>query len=228
MSRKPNNNIFSGVVVSARAQASDTAGDEVGEALSKWHALFEGEEEDQQDRFSLNRPKDDDFVSAAEVRDAFCKSMAFGTAGLRAKEGLGFNRMNEITVALTSQGIADYILREEEACRSDSDSSPGCVAIGFDGRTGSRAFARSAAMSFASKGIHVLLFDDVIPTPLLAFVTRSRSCRCGVMVTASHNPKEYNGYKVYWSNGCQIVPPIDERIADSIASQQCLSTRTSE
>ena len=138
--------------------------------------------------------------------------------------------MNAVTVALTSQGIADYLAEEgvPTASSSTADAAPTSVCIGYDGREGSHAFALSAALSFASAGVRVHLFDALVPTPLLAFSTRQLRCRAGVMITASHNPKEYNGYKVYWSNGCQIVPPLDAGIAAAIARQTSLRTSPSQ
>ncbi|QDZ19830.1 phosphoglucomutase [Chloropicon primus] len=166
-----------------------------------------------------------------DTEDAFARStkgglmaLEFGTAGLRAKEGPGWNRMNAVTVALTSQGIAEYLLAEEEGVAVGGGGTTPSVCIGFDGREGSLSFAISAALSFASSDVKVYLFDDLVPTPLLAFATRDLNCRAGVMITASHNPKEYNGYKVYWSNGCQIVPPLDKGIADAISRQDSLRT----
>ena len=208
---------------------------ELKQAVERWNALVEKEREEGEGGDQEKKSSDfveEMLVSAEDIEeDAFLTNMAFGTAGLRAKEGVGFNRMNQVTVALTSQGIADYI-HVEQTKTSDGGGGGGggggSVAIGFDGRKGSMDFALSAAVSFASKGIRVLLFDDLVPTPLLAFITRERECRAGIMVTASHNPKEYNGYKVYWNNGCQIIPPIDKHIADCIANQVELSTQPSD
>lgn len=193
-------------------------------AIAKWNGLIDGETFENAEAASVASVEAIEDESE-QLEDAFCKTMAFGTAGLRAKEGVGFNRMNSVTVALTSQGIASYILEEEGA---DADGGAPSVCIGFDGRKGSRAFAIAAASSFASSGLTVHLFDDLVPTPLLAFSTRKLGCRSGIMITASHNPKEYNGYKVYWRNGCQIVPPLDEGIAAAILEQKALNSRPAD
>jgi len=141
--------------------------------------------------------------------------LKFGTAGLRGLVGPGFNRMNHVTVVQTSQGLCAYLQREcPERLRA------GGVVVGFDGRADSRHFAELVAGVFASRGVPVLLFSEVCPTPAVAFAVVHRGCAAGVMVTASHNSKEYNGYKVYWGNGCQIIPPHDAGIAACI--EQCL------
>ena len=134
----------------------------------------------------------------------FYTDLEFGTGGLRGLMGPGTNRMNRYTVAQTTQGLAQYVL--------DSGSSNPSVAIAHDSRNGSPEFARVAAEVLAGNGIRVFLYPSLRPTPQLSFTVRSKGCTAGIVITASHNPKEYNGYKVYWSDGGQIVPPHDSGI----------------
>ncbi|CAF1380804.1 unnamed protein product [Adineta steineri] len=136
----------------------------------------------------------------------------FGTAGLRAKMGSGFALMNELTVIQATQGLIRHI---QERFKEKKDSLS--VTIGFDARHQSKDFARLAAALFAHEGIHVYLFDSItVPTPFIPFTVQKLKCQAGIMVTASHNPKDDNGYKVYWENGAQIISPLDANIADSI------------
>ncbi|MDI9498072.1 MAG: phospho-sugar mutase [Bacillota bacterium] len=135
-----------------------------------------------------------------EIEDRFYKHLEFGTGGLRGILGAGTNRMNRYTVARATTGFARYIVSEgEEAMRRG-------VAISYDCRIGSPEFAEIAALVFASHGIHVYLFDELRPTPMLSFAVRRYNCFGGVMVTASHNPKQYNGYKAYGEDGGQMPP----------------------
>jgi len=138
--------------------------------------------------------------------------MAFGTAGLRAKMGAGFACMNDLTVVQAAQGLAAHIL----ATVSAEDIQEKGIVGGHDARHGSKRFARLSANVFLAAGIKTYLFSDICPTPFVAYGVRHFGCVSGVMVTASHNPKEDNGYKVYWSNGAQIVSPIDSHIAAAI------------
>jgi phosphoglucomutase/phosphopentomutase len=136
----------------------------------------------------------------------------FGTAGLRAKMGSGFALMNELTVIQATQGLLRHI---QTVFKDKKDSLS--VVIGFDARHQSHKFARLAASLFAHEGIHVYLFDSItVPTPFIPFSVQHLKCQAGIMVTASHNPKDDNGYKVYWENGAQIISPLDANIADSI------------
>ena len=153
-------------------------------------------------------------AAAAELEDAFCGRLAFGTAGLRGLTGPGFNRMNHVTVVQTTQGLCRYL---ERTC--PEQLAAGGVAIGFDGRHRSDEFARLAASVCVARGVPVHLFARMVPTPLLATCVAEKGAAAGIMVTASHNPKEYNGYKVYWGNGCQIVPPHDAGIAACIEEE---------
>jgi phosphomannomutase len=149
---------------------------------------------------------------ATDLADRFAASLEFGTAGLRGIIAGGPNRMNRAVVLRTTWGLAKY-LRE-----AVSDATERGVVIGFDGRRMSREMAEDTACALAAAGIPAKLFTDVAPTPLTAFAVGRLGCAAGVMVTASHNPPEYNGYKAYWGNGAQIVPPIDVGIATAIAS----------
>jgi phosphomannomutase len=146
-----------------------------------------------------------------ELRDRFRGSLEFGTAGLRGLLGAGPNRMNRKVVIRATAGLCAHLLETtpEAAARG--------ICIGFDGRRMSRTFADDAAMVAAGMGIRVRTFDHVVPTPVLAFACRRYKAAGGIMITASHNPPDYNGYKVYWGNGAQIIPPVDAGIAHAIA-----------
>ena len=140
-----------------------------------------------------------------EINDRFYKELSFGTAGLRGKIGAGTNRMNVYTVARATAGFADYILNTDKSGAGKSNADKNSVCIAYDSRNMSDAFARLAAEIMSSKGIKVYLFDKLMPTPVLSFAVRKLRAGAGIVVTASHNPKEYNGYKVYNSNGCQAT-----------------------
>lgn len=143
------------------------------------------------------------FLSAEEVRDAFYKELSFGTGGLRGVIGAGTNRMNIYTVGKATQGLANYILKHTDQ---------GKVAIAYDSRRMSPEFALSAALVLCANGIEVFLFESLRPTPELSFAVRYLHCTAGIVITASHNPPEYNGYKVYWEDGAQITAPRDKEI----------------
>jgi phosphoglucomutase len=148
-----------------------------------------------------------------ELADAFYKNLEFGTGGLRGLMGIGTNRMNKYTVGMATQGYANYLIK----CFGDSVK----VAIAHDCRNNSRFFAETTANVFAANGIKVYLFEALRPTPELSFTIRQFGCQGGVVCTASHNPKEYNGYKAYWDDGAQMVSPHDENViieVDKIAS----------
>lgn len=141
----------------------------------------------------------------AELTDAFYKNLEFGTGGLRGLMGVGTNRMNKYTVGMSTQGYANYL----------KETYPGGavrVAIAHDCRNNSRIFAEIVASVMAANGIKVFLFESLRPTPELSFAIRHLGCQGGVVCTASHNPKEYNGYKAYWSDGGQLVPPHDKNV----------------
>lgn len=144
----------------------------------------------------------------AEIRDRFYKDLEFGTGGLRGIVGAGTNRMNLYTVRRATQGLAKYII-------SKGVQSKG-VAISYDSRHFSPEFAEAAALTLNANGIKSYLFDALRPTPELSYAVRELKCTAGIMVTASHNPPEYNGYKVYWDDGCQITPPVDKDIIDLV------------
>jgi len=152
--------------------------------------------------------------NANELADAFYRNLEFGTGGLRGIMGVGTNRMNKYTVGMATQGYANYL----------KQSFPGeevRVAIAHDSRNNARFFAETTANVFAANGIKVFLFEALRPTPELSFAIRYFKCQGGVVCTASHNPKEYNGYKAYWKDGGQLVPPHDKNVikeVDKIAS----------
>ena len=143
-----------------------------------------------------------------ELTDAFYRDLEFGTGGLRGIMGVGTNRMNKYTVGVATQGLANYILKQ-----GGSDYK---VAIGYDSRNNSDVFSKAAAEILSSNGISVYLYDDIHPISLLSYAVRSLGCIAGVVVTASHNPKEYNGYKVYWTDGAQVIPPHDKNIIEEV------------
>lgn len=132
------------------------------------------------------------------IADAFYRNLAFGTGGLRGVIGVGTNRMNVYTVAKASQGLADYI------CKNFSEEKRS-IAVSYDSRIKSDYFAKVACGVFAANGIHAYIYSELMPTPCLSFAVRSLECAAGIMVTASHNPSKYNGYKVYGADGCQIT-----------------------
>lgn len=133
-----------------------------------------------------------------ELETLLTSRLTFGTAGLRARMGAGFSRLNSLTIIQTSQGLAHYLLDEG----GTSAASAGVV-IGYDGRYNSKKFAELAATAFIAKGFRVLWYEDLVHTPMVPFAVKQLHAAAGVMVTASHNPKEDNGYKVYGSNACQ-------------------------
>jgi phosphoglucomutase len=142
----------------------------------------------------------------AELTDAFYRTLEFGTGGLRGIMGAGTNRMNRYTVGMATQGLANYLKRMfpgQDQIR---------MAVSFDSRNNSRQFARIVAEVSSANGFKVFLFEDLRPTPELSFAIRHLKCNSGVMVTASHNPKEYNGYKAYWDDGAQMIAPHDVNV----------------
>lgn len=151
----------------------------------------------------------DDFAS---MRKHLCKRIDFGTAGLRGEMGAGYARMNYLVVQQTSQGIAKYLLQVYgvEECKKKG------IVIGYDGRHNSKGYAHISAAVFKHFGIKCLLFDDYVATPMVPYSVTKYNCLAGIMVTASHNPKQDNGYKVYWTNGAQIIEPHDKNIREHI------------
>lgn len=146
-----------------------------------------------------------------ELIDSFYRDLEFGTGGLRGIMGAGTNRMNIYTVGAATQGLSNYLLKVF------TDLPEIKVAIGHDCRNNSRLFAETCAGIFAANGIKVHLFEDLRPTPELSFAIRQLGCQSGIILTASHNPKEYNGYKAYWTDGSQIVEPHDVNIIDEVS-----------
>jgi phosphoglucomutase len=144
-----------------------------------------------------------------ELTESFYKNLEFGTGGLRGIMGVGTNRMNKYTVGMATQGYANYL-------KNSFPNQPVKVAIAHDSRNNSRFFAETAAKVFAANGIRVFLFQSLRPTPELSFTIRHLGCQGGVVLTASHNPKEYNGYKAYWDDGGQLVPPHDTNVIKEV------------
>ena len=145
-----------------------------------------------------------------ELIDSFYKDLEFGTGGLRGIMGAGSNRMNIYTVGMATQGFANYLKK------SFADKETISVVVGHDCRNNSRLFAETVAAIFSANGIKVYLFDDLRPTPEVSFAIRELKCQGGVNLTASHNPKEYNGYKAYWDDGAQVLAPHDKGIIDEV------------
>ena len=144
-----------------------------------------------------------------EIRERFYAELEFGTAGLRGIIGAGTNRMNVYTVRKATQGLANYIAKVNGQSRG--------VAIAYDSRHMSPEFADVAALCLAANGIKSYVFESLRPTPELSFAVRQLHCIAGINITASHNPPEYNGYKVYWEDGAQITPPHDKNILAEVA-----------
>lgn len=140
-----------------------------------------------------------------ELTDAFYKDLEFGTGGLRGIMGVGSNRINKYTIGMATQGLANYLLKVY-------GKQPISVAIAHDSRNNSKLFGQITSDVFSANGIKVYFFEDLRPTPELSFAVRHFGCQGGVVITASHNPKEYNGYKVYWNDGAQVTPPHDKNI----------------
>ncbi len=156
-----------------------------------------------------------------ELNESFYRNLEFGTGGLRGIMGVGTNRMNKYTVAMATQGLANYVRKVAE---SESHKVVELrAAVSHDSRNHSREFAEITANVLAANGFKVYLFDGMRPTPELSFAVRHFNCHTGVMLTASHNPKEYNGYKAYWSDGCQLTAPHDTAVIDEVLKIKHLS-----
>jgi phosphoglucomutase len=173
----------------------------------------------------LNKPFDHDTRTKvkelmdhneAELIESFYRDLEFGTGGLRGIMGVGTNRMNVYTVSMATQGLSNYLKKEFRLVPQIK------VAIAHDSRNNSRLFAETIAKIFSANGFKVYLFDGLRPTPELSFAIRYFKCQSGVVVTASHNPKEYNGYKVYWDDGGQIIAPHDDLIIQEVQKIQSL------
>jgi phosphoglucomutase len=144
-----------------------------------------------------------------ELQECFYKDLEFGTGGLRGIMGVGTNRINIYTVGLATQGLANYV---KQSFKGEHTS----IAIAHDSRNNSRLFAEKSAEILSANGIKVYLFDSLRPTPMLSFAVRHYGCNAGIVITASHNPREYNGYKVYWDDGGQLVPPHDKNVITEV------------
>lgn len=151
-----------------------------------------------------------------ELADSFYKDLEFGTGGLRGIMGVGSNRINKYTIGMATQGFSNYL-------KKTYADKPISVAIAHDSRNNSRFFAETTAQVFAANGIKVYLFESLRPTPELSFAIRQLHCEAGVVCTASHNPKEYNGYKAYWNDGGQLVPPHDGNVIKEVEAIQSIS-----
>lgn len=161
---------------------------------------------DQQTKGEILRLRNNDPVA---LEDAFYRKLEFGTGGLRGKMGVGTNRMNKYTVGMATQGLANYIKKNVEG-----DDIKVCIS--YDSRNNSKLFAKITADVLSANGLHVYIFDNIRPTPELSYSIRKVGALAGVMVTASHNPKEYNGYKVFWADGGQITSPVDKDIVAEV------------
>ena len=170
---------------------------EVTKKAEKWL----GPEYDENTRATVKAMLDNE--DKTELIESFYKDLEFGTGGLRGIMGAGTNRMNIYTVGAATQGLANYL---KTAFANLSEIK---VVVGHDVRNNSRLFAETVANIFSANGIKVYLFDSCRPTPEMSFAIRHLGCQSGVIITASHNPKEYNGYKAYWDDGAQMIPPHD-------------------
>lgn len=174
------------------------------EYLEKYNAWLNDPAIDEETKNELKSIKDDE----AEIQDRFYKDLEFGTAGLRGVIGNGSNRMNKYTVTKATQGLANYI-------KEHNPENKG-VAISYDSRHMSKEFSQFAALCLNANGIKTYVFENLRPVPELSFTVRKLNCIAGIMITASHNPPKYNGYKVYWEDGAQIVPPHDKGIIGEV------------
>jgi phosphoglucomutase len=165
------------------------------------------------DEATKNAIKELQSANTSELEESFYKNLEFGTGGLRGIMGVGTNRINKYTIGMATQGFANYLLK---TYTNESIS----VAIGHDSRNNSRFFAETTAQVFAANGITVHIFETLRPTPELSFAIRHLGCKAGVVCTASHNPKEYNGYKAYWNDGGQLVPPHDKNVIKEVEAIQ--------
>ncbi|MDP2115209.1 MAG: phospho-sugar mutase, partial [Bacteroidota bacterium] len=185
-----------------------TANSDVLNMVRTKAAEWLGELYDANTRADVQRLLDNE--DPTELIDSFYRDLEFGTGGLRGIMGVGTNRMNIYTAGAATQGLSNY-LKKVFAHLPEIK-----VVIGHDCRNNSRLFSESSAEIFAANGIKAYLFDDLRPTPEISFAVRELGCQSGIILTASHNPKEYNGYKAYWDDGSQIVAPHDENIIDEV------------
>ena len=162
---------------------------------------------DEKTRASVQKLIDDQ--AETELIDSFYKDLEFGTGGLRGIMGVGSNRMNKYTIGKATQGLSNYLKKQ-------FPNQEIKVAVSYDSRNNSQSFGQLVAQVFAANGIKVYLFNELRPTPMLSFAIRHFGCKSGVMLTASHNPKEYNGYKAYWNDGSQLTAPHDKNVIDEV------------
>ena len=182
--------------------------DDYMQEYKKWCESPEFDEETKKELIAI---KDDE----KEIEDRFYKELEFGTAGLRGVMGAGTNRMNKYTVGKATQGLANYILEKGTESKG--------VAISYDSRNNSKEFAMQTALILNANGIKTYLFENLRPVPELSFAVRNLGCTAGVMITASHNPAKYNGYKVYWDDGAQIISPVDKQIIEKVRNIESFS-----
>lgn len=176
----------------------------VTEKAEKWLTpAYDAETQAEVRRMLANEDK-------TELIEAFYKDLEFGTGGLRGIMGVGSNRMNIYTVGAATQGLSNYLKKNFKDLKQIS------VVVGHDCRNNSRLFAETSANIFSANGIKVYLFDDMRPTPEMSFAIRELGCQSGIILTASHNPKEYNGYKAYWDDGAQVLAPHDTGIIEEV------------
>ena len=175
------------------------------EEYKKWCESPEFDEETKKELLAI---KDNE----KEIEDRFYKELEFGTAGLRGVMGAGTNRMNKYTVGKATQGLANYILEKGTESKG--------VAISYDSRNNSKEFGMQTALILNANGIKTYLFENLRPVPELSFAVRNLGCTAGVMITASHNPAKYNGYKVYWDDGAQIISPVDNQIIEKVRNKK--------
>ena len=177
---------------------------QVTEKAKKWLTpAYDAETQAEVKRMLENEDKTD-------LIEAFYKDLEFGTGGLRGIMGVGSNRMNIYTVGAATQGLSNYLNKNFK------DLEQIAVVVGHDCRNNSRLFAEISANIFSANGIKVYLFEDMRPTPEMSFAIRHLGCQSGIILTASHNPKEYNGYKAYWDDGAQVLAPHDKGIIDEV------------
>jgi phosphoglucomutase len=175
---------------------------ELLDVVRKKARLWLGSEYDEETRARVQAMLDQE--DTADLIDSFYRDLEFGTGGLRGIMGVGSNRMNIYTAGAATQGLSNYLLKEF------ADLEQIKVVIGYDCRNNSRLFAEISADIFSANGIRVYLFDDIRPTPEISYAIRKLGCQSGIIITASHNPKEYNGYKAYWDDGAQMIAPHDK------------------
>ena len=174
------------------------------EYIEKYNEWLESDEIDEATKEELRKIKDNE----EEIKDSFYKELEFGTAGLRGIVGAGTNRMNKYTVGKATQGLANYIIKNNGQEKG--------VAVAYDSRNMSKEFSKLACLILNANGIKTYRFESLRPTPELSFTVRNLKCISGIVITASHNPPKYNGYKVYWADGAQISYPVDEEITREV------------